>query len=371
MPLIRPALRLATALLAGLALTGPALPAAADKGPVVYDGPLAVSLLPWDPTPVRGAFLGDVGPYEAVRTRFDARDLAGVANMSATPDCTPDGTAYVCRHWHVEGLPVWGSLQLMRAEGAEAGASGVLHITLTNATGTLAEVDVTIVIGGPNLEFGPLPTPADQPLGEVVSPSLQITNTGTLPAERVILTLTPEKGATIAEQFGNCRYAKTSAVVCVVDSPIAPGETVTLDPVPITFELPTSSVEFAAQANWDSRPASSERQLEQLGYETGSGPHLTFGRPETPVTALGPVGLHDSWRSYRSRVSLAPAPTANPSVGSPAGSPDVQASGSSITTADASGRPGSAVATAVVAAAALVAATAGLALRRRARRPAD
>ncbi|MFI5533712.1 hypothetical protein ACIA8O_34775 [Kitasatospora sp. NPDC051853] len=308
MGLSRPArsFGLATAALA-LAAAGTSVPASAAEGVqlklTTYRGVLTLGADPdgkWRP----GAHIGPtvhrlnkVDGHDLVLS-YDFKDLAGIAEPVPTPNCTASGTVLRCTEskpltWDYLPIDNDSTPGLRTAAGAKLQDKGVLHITATAANATApVTVDLPVHIGGPLLELKHPDAVRDTTPGSTVSSTLQITNNGELPATRVYLSAATDRTMPFAERFGNCEYGTprtgeptrtAEAMICAIDSPIAPGETVTVDPV--RFRV-------GPDAYWSEmflRVGSLRDELaeDRLVYvpESPSAPHLTFGKPEGPATA--------------------------------------------------------------------------------------
>ncbi|MER5867055.1 hypothetical protein [Kitasatospora sp. NPDC002040] len=299
----------------GLVLAGGARPASAADAPLAYDGPQALSVYPaagGPPTRVQFLIDGlpglDGPPDQPFPISYDTRDLTGIADLTVQPRCSHDGTVYVCETRAFHGEFTNGDPHLVAASGSKLGDTGVLHITATQPeTGKRLDTDVTVVIGGPSLEFEPITTQTVEQPGNAVSPVVKIVNRGSLPADRVILTIAGDTSEEFAERFANCGYqTDRPTAVCTIDSPVAPGETVTLDRLPLILPMAKGVVRFYVNANADWQEESRRKQNQHL--EPGSGRRLTFGKPEGPVTTSGAANLMNAGGNYTNSASFSPGP---------------------------------------------------------------
>ncbi|WP_407989685.1 hypothetical protein [Kitasatospora sp. CMC57] len=241
---------------------------------------------------------------------YDTRDLAGVAELTTDgsswgDSCTVTGTVHTCKRVYMyEGLGnAIGNPVLGAAKDARPGARGILHVTATGPDTAETAKDVEVIVGGPDLRLTPVPPQRVEP-GGTAEVRLEITNSGSLPANRVIVAMNGRDGVEFKQRFANCEYSSDPAlggrpastdVICTVDSTVAPGETVMLDPLQLGITASSSQgyATFHVLANleteWDTVQIRPKYDL-----TPGSGPRLTFGRPEAPVgTVGGPNILRD------------------------------------------------------------------------------
>ncbi|WP_405017979.1 hypothetical protein OHV05_14270 [Kitasatospora sp. NBC_00070] len=306
MALIRLARPFGIAAALALAVTGVALPAsAASDLSLRLEAPAAVSIDPTaKPDPQSGGNLslniGRVGKEAAkdVVVSYDTRDLTGVAELTLAGQCTLAGTVHTCKQWmplDYDRINLTENPTLTGAKDAKLGAKGVLHVKATSSNAKEAVQDVEVFLGGPKLELKELPELRDVKVGSTVSTPIEITNKGSLPANRVIVTMYATEGLTFKQRFGNCEYGVDSGnewtdsagMICTVDTAVAPGETVKLDPVQfgVTSTAIYAFAHFQILANLE---AGTDWLRSSYDFKPGTGPRLTFvGRPEAPVATVG------------------------------------------------------------------------------------
>ncbi len=314
MPLIRLArpFGIATALI--LALAGTALPAsAASDLSLMLEGPAAMSIDPTaKPDPHSGGnlslYIGRVGKEAAkdVVVSYDTRDLTGVAELTLSGQCTLSGTVYTCKQWtplEYDRINLTENATLTGAKDAKIGAKGVLHIKATSSNAKEAVQDVEVFVGGPKLELKEIPAQQHVKVGSTVSTPLEITNKGSLPANRVIVAMYATDGLEFKQRFGNCEYGvdkgnpwgDSAGMICTINTAVAPGETVKLDPI----QFGVSSTALYTYANFQmlaNLETSTRWMRETYGLKPGSGPRLTFvGKPEAPVATVGGPNIDENY----------------------------------------------------------------------------
>ncbi|MFJ9520958.1 hypothetical protein ACIRPK_22225 [Kitasatospora sp. NPDC101801] len=306
-----------TAVLA-LAVAGSTLPAAAADGlKLELDGPRTVSVdpdvryEPWQGDELKLVLdkVGEGFAKDAV-LRYDTRDLTGIAELTVAPHCTTQDTVSTCRSsvGQIDSpLYVSDSPVVNAAKGAKTGTKGVLHITATSSNAAPATLDLEIVIGGPRLELKRIPEQSGVKPGSTIAAALEITNSGALPANRVVLEFSTEEMLRFEQRYANCRYGvnepdgwvHSTGMVCVIESRIEPGETVTVDPirVGVTASAYAAQIFFRVFANLTTKY---DGILEGFTLGPGDGPRLTFGKPETSVADVGGPNLVGNYREFTS-----------------------------------------------------------------------
>lgn len=312
MPLIRLARPFGIAAALTLALAGTALPAAAADLSLKLEAPQAMAI---DPTaklePNSGGnlslYIGRVGKEAAkdVVVSYDTRDLTGVAELTMNGQCTVSGTVHTCKRWQpleYDRINVTENLTLNGAKDAKIGAKGVLHIKATSSNATEAVRDVEVFVGGPVLELKEIPFQSKVKIGSTLDTPIEITNKGSLPANRVILAMYATEGLEFKQRFGNCEYgadsgdawASSAGMICTVDTQVAPGETVKLDPLQFGV-TPTAIYTFASFRALANVETETHWMRETYDLKPGSGPRLTFGKPETPVGTVGGPNINENF----------------------------------------------------------------------------
>ncbi|MGW2402080.1 hypothetical protein ACWCYY_36560 [Kitasatospora sp. NPDC001664] len=294
---------LVTALALAVAVT--ALPATADDRPrLELSGPSALAVEPGAsaglPLSLR---LPGAETARDVVLALDTAGLAGVAELGVR-GCTVSGTVHSCPRRSATGpAGLADTPELTVAKSAVPGSRGTLRITATGPGAAPATLEVTVYAGGPRLTVKQLPKAEHVPPGSTLDTVLEITNTGSLPARRIHLVMRTDELLSLDQRFANCEYGTrprgpegegsrpaTTAVICAVDSTVAPGETVRLDPVRVgvTPAAYDGRVAFSVLADQET---GTERTRREHEFTRGSGPRLTVGKPEAPAAEPGGPSL--------------------------------------------------------------------------------
>ncbi|MFI5533713.1 hypothetical protein ACIA8O_34780 [Kitasatospora sp. NPDC051853] len=305
MGLARPAGPFGLVAALALAASVTTLPATADDRPrLELSGPSAVAVEPGASAglPLQVRRPGTEAARDVV-VGFDTRDLAGTAELSLR-GCTVSGTVHTCTQrsaTELADLP--GAPAVTVPKSAVPGSRGTLHITATSPGAAPATLDLEVYAGGPRLTVRQLPKAQHVRPGSTLDAVLEVTNSGSLPARRLVVVMQTDETLGLDQRFGNCEYGTrargpegggsrpaTTAVVCTVDSAVAPGETVRLDPVRVgvTPAAYYGFVTFSVLANLETGTQGVRRGHE---FTPGAGPRLTTGKPESPVAEPGGPGL--------------------------------------------------------------------------------
>ncbi|WP_344439609.1 hypothetical protein, partial [Kitasatospora nipponensis] len=293
----------AATLLTALATSAGAFPAHAAADPqLVMTPPATLSLLPesgesWNGTLQFG--FGQSGPG-TVRNRhftFDATALRGIADFHSS-NCTAKDLVFTCETSQAPGeselLPmIW----LTAVPGTAVGATGALHITESADDAASVSADTQVTVGGPRLVVGQGPDQVTAKVGDTLARTVDVTNTGSLPATQLVVTVEAAAGLRLQREYGNCAYAgggdpaarwpAAGTAICTIDSTVAPGETVHLDPLHfgVTSAAWKSDVRIHVKPAADPYVAALRKSFD---YTPGTGPHLTAGRPEAPTPPVAP-----------------------------------------------------------------------------------
>ncbi|WP_405012733.1 hypothetical protein [Kitasatospora sp. NBC_01539] len=293
---------LATAV-SSIALGG-SFAAPAHAADLALDAPAAVSVIPRPATgdavakPVTLNLTGTVAKGQhAITYTFDASGLAGLAELDPNlggSACTSANAVFTCTSllYSQDGkLSHQVSPELTAVKGAALGSTGHLLVTEATDAGTVT-ADVLVSVGGPDLRISTDSQLKGLKPGSSVTPVLKIVNQGSLPSGRLVLVFDAIAGLTIEHRFANCEYASGAGApelaICTINTSVAPGETVTIDPV----RLGVGSDALKSWIDVTAFPGESDqtaRYRARLGFEHGSGPaRLTAGRAESEDTKPGP-----------------------------------------------------------------------------------
>ncbi|WP_033821631.1 hypothetical protein [Kitasatospora sp. MBT63] len=317
----RPALAPLTALLLTAAAAATAAPAhAAGPAPALH-GPAVLALdpdRPADQGPARLQLDLDLpgGTTAQAKVTIDTAALGGAARLAAVSTsssyatCTTTAAVVDCDVRIDGSLTRSVYLDLVPEPSAAPGTTGTVRTTAVSDGGSAA-LTTGVVVGGTRLTAAEVTAPAGLKPGDPWSPVLEITNHGQLTAPRLVVAFVQPVGVAFRQKYRNCEYGERAepdpypgpadrAVLCTVDSPVAPGETVRLDPLGLRITR-------------DSAGASAQLLLRPAAFETGSwlrthyrftagpanGPRLTTGKPPVPAPGTTPVAdLADGGQSW-------------------------------------------------------------------------
>ena len=162
-------------------------------------------------------------PSEDVTVTFHAEDLRGTATIKRGLDaCKVHLPTFRCH-----GLSGILPFHLAPAKGAVPGDSAVLRYTLTAKGQAPVDGRTVVVVGRPVLQVARRPDLTALAPGGESSVSLDIRNTGEVPAHGVLLQVEARDGLVLADRHGNCRYKGDTDALCTLpasDVVIAPGD---------------------------------------------------------------------------------------------------------------------------------------------------
>ncbi|MFF7634107.1 hypothetical protein ACFZB9_13265 [Kitasatospora sp. NPDC008050] len=296
----------ATALTALLTAGLTALPAHAAAGGLTISGAAAYAL-PTDGSvqniDVTVTAPGASSPQGGKLT-IDLSALAGIATFQSSASCTSQGSIVTCAQSVGPRIGNQIELPFQAVKGAKLGAGGKLHLTATTEDGGSASFDTVLTVGGSKLSVKQIPAQNGVKVGSTVSTGLDITNNGPLASTRTTIEIYSSVALPFHQQYGNCEYGKgandySSTAICTIDTGIAPGETVHLDPV--QFDVSSQALENFVEFAVSPQPFDNSYNS-GVTFTQGSGPHLTLGKPESPVT--GPSTIADLGRNSEAELDV-------------------------------------------------------------------
>ncbi|WP_327067537.1 hypothetical protein OG500_17110 [Kitasatospora sp. NBC_01250] len=285
----------ATALTALLTAGLTALPAHAAAGKLTISGD-AANALAADGTPKQVQLRIDepgAASNEGLTYTFDTSALTGIATFRPSASCNVKGTVVSCTDSMGPYAEAQPQLNFAAVAGAKPGASAKLHLTATTDDGATTTFDTALTVGGTKLSVQQIPAQNGVKIGSTVGTGLEITNNGTLASTQTNIEIFSSVALPFHQQYGNCKYGKdangiASTAVCTIDTGIAPGETVHLDPM--QFDVSSQALEDFVEFAVSPQPYDLTRFSTET-FTQGSGPHLTLGKPETP--GQGPSTVAD------------------------------------------------------------------------------
>ncbi|WP_033355457.1 LPXTG cell wall anchor domain-containing protein [Kitasatospora aureofaciens] len=305
--------------IAAVVLGATAVPAHADDLKLTFTGVSNSTVqIPTKPAqPGRGnqnlhIEIGRIGAGTAhdVKVVFDTTDLAGVADLTV-PGCATAGKTITCdqHDLNFDRINLLYNPWLSAVKGATPGSHGVLHLKLTASNAQSASRDIQVDVGGPDFKAKPLADQNNVKPGTVLTPSVEFANVGDLPAGKVVVALDAISGMDFKQRPSNCEFAsepdggwgdKTwpgdSVAICTVDTTVAPGQVVALDPLQLgitdsawyTFAditvSPAEDAQFSEIPDWRKR----------LTFQRGTGPALTLKPANDPGLLSAPRTSYDN-----------------------------------------------------------------------------
>ncbi|WP_327068218.1 hypothetical protein OG500_21025 [Kitasatospora sp. NBC_01250] len=221
-----------------------------------------------------------------VVAQIDVSGLKGIADVQPPSGCTLAGTLLTCPQIPVYQGQTRLDLKLTPAKGGTVGATGSLHVSahLQQGDAPAVTADTKVMLGGTRLTGQDVPLNKSLKPGDVWKPDLVVTNKGQVTAPQLVYVFTGGMGLDFKSRFANCEYgtnASGEAVICTVDSPLAPGGTARLDPVEIGVE-PSAYYAYEDISVLPQAPAPDSwvRSFHFTPGPAGS-PRLTVGKPES------------------------------------------------------------------------------------------
>ncbi|GAA4854369.1 hypothetical protein [Kitasatospora terrestris] len=283
---------------AALALSAAAVPAHADDIKLSLSAPGSVQIpgkpvtkQEWDEN--LHLRIGRTGNTDVknVKVVFDTKDLAGIAALSVDR-CAVQGTVTTCDQpdLRFDSINISQHPFLNAVDGVKPGTSGVLHIKVTASGATEATADVRVDVGGPDFKAKDLAPITDAKVGGAVTPAIVFANRGGTASRKIVVEVSAVSALEVRQWPSNCEYAQEpdgsyegrswpGALdgVCVIDTPVAPGEVFKLSPLTFTVGA-TAEYDFADISVYpteDSEVSAIPLWRKNLKLTRGTGPAMT------------------------------------------------------------------------------------------------
>ncbi|MGW0857666.1 hypothetical protein [Streptomyces sp. NPDC002690] len=294
------ALTLAAAALLGTFLVG--APAHAEDGPALkFTVARSEVGLPQpadrsDPPQINWGLDGDAegGTAKDVIVTIDASGISAFTDLDST--CTGDICTWPAHDIASDGHH-GGVLDLNAKPDAPLGTTGTARLFATSSNATVEEMTVKVTVGAVDLAIERIPDSGDVEPGSTVNAPIKVSNSGSLVADEVDLTLAATRGLGFTQKFSNCTYGKSTDIpaghgqsldraVCRLTTPVEPGKAYRLSsPVGIAVK-PTALYEFV-----DYQIAAVSTSVPKAA--ASSGPVLGLVEDGTPPTVRTD---HAQWR---------------------------------------------------------------------------
>lgn len=207
-----------------------------------------------DPPQISWGLEGDAdgGTAEDVVVTIDASGISAFTDLDST--CVGDLCSWPAHDIAPDGFH-GGILDLNAKPGAPLGTTGTARLFATSSNATVEEMTVKVTVGAVDLGIERIPDVRDVEPGSALNAPIRISNSGSLVADQVDLTLATTRGLGFAQKFSNCAYGKSTDIpaahgqsldraVCHLTTPIEPGKAYRLSsPVGIAVK-PTALYEL-------------------------------------------------------------------------------------------------------------------------------
>lgn len=252
------ALALAAAALLGTVLVGtpahaegePALKFTVARSEVGLPQPADRS----DPPQISWGLKGDAegGTAKDVIVTVDASGISAFTDLDSF--CVDDICSWPAHDIAPDGYH-GGILDLNAKPGAPLGTTGTARLFATSSNATVEEMTIRVTVGAVDLGIERIPDAGDVEPGSTLNAPIRVSNSGSLVADEVDLTLATTRGLGFAQKFSNCTYGKSTDIpagsgqsldraVCHLTTPVEPGKAYRLSaPVGIAVK-PTALYEF-------------------------------------------------------------------------------------------------------------------------------
>ncbi|MCX5401560.1 LPXTG cell wall anchor domain-containing protein [Streptomyces sp. NBC_00102] len=230
---------------------GPALTLVANHSEVGLPQPAVRG----DSSQIGWGMEGEAGGSTAtdVVVKVDVSGISGFADVTGL-SCVDDICSWPSRDI-APGTSTGGIVDVNAKPGAALGTTGTARLFATSSNATVAETSVKLTVGAVDLGIARIPDTTDAAPGSTLAAPITVSNSGSLTADAVTLSLAATPGLGFAEKFANCTYGKSTTIpsahghsldtaVCRIATPVEPGKAYRLSSqVGIEVE-PTALYEF-------------------------------------------------------------------------------------------------------------------------------
>ncbi|MFD6427055.1 hypothetical protein [Streptomyces sp. NPDC060198] len=188
-----------------------------------------------------------------VVVKVDVSDISGFADITGL-SCVDDICSWPSRNIS-PGESTGGIVDVNAKPGAALGTTGTARLFATSSNAIITETTVELTVGAVDLGIARIPDTKDAAPGSTLAAPITVSNSGSLTADAVTLSLAATPGLGFAQKFSNCTYGKSTDIpsahghaldtaVCHLTTPVEPGKAYRLSSeVGIGVE-PTALYEF-------------------------------------------------------------------------------------------------------------------------------
>ncbi|MFF7361218.1 hypothetical protein [Streptomyces sp. NPDC008125] len=211
--------------------SGPALTLLADHSEVGLPQPADRG----DSSQIGWGMEGEAGGSTAkdVVVKVDVSGISGFADVTGL-SCVDDICSWPGRDI-APGESTGGIVDVNAKPGAALGTTGVARLFATSSNASITETTVRLTVGAVDLGIARIPDTKDAAPGSTLAAPITVSNSGSLTADAVNLSLAATPGLGFAQKFSNCTYGKSTGIpsahgheldtaVCRITTPVEPGK---------------------------------------------------------------------------------------------------------------------------------------------------
>ncbi|MGW2282979.1 LPXTG cell wall anchor domain-containing protein [Streptomyces sp. NPDC001770] len=170
---------------------------------------------------------------EDVVVKVDVSGISGFADVTGLP-CVDDICSWPSRDI-APGESTGGIVDVNAKPGAALGTAGTARLFATSSNAGITETTVKVTVGAVDLGIARIPDTKDAAPGSTLAAPITVSNSGSLTADAVNLSLAATPGLVFAEKFSNCVYGTSTGIpsahgheldtaVCRITTPVEPGK---------------------------------------------------------------------------------------------------------------------------------------------------
>ncbi|MGW2843322.1 LPXTG cell wall anchor domain-containing protein [Streptomyces sp. NPDC001493] len=235
---------------------------------------------------------------EDVVVKVDVSGISGFADVTGLP-CVDDICSWPSRDI-APGESTGGIVDVNAKPGAALGTTGTARLFATSSNASITETTVKVTVGAVDLGIARIPDTKDAAPGSTLAAPITVSNSGSLTADAVTLSLAATPGLGFAQKFSNCTYGTSTEIpsahgheldtaVCRITTPVEPGKAYRLSSQFGIEVGPTALYEFVdyqIEAASTSVPRAAASDGPVLGLvENGTPPVVRTGHAQWRIDA--------------------------------------------------------------------------------------